>query len=110
MSFLIDTDVCSAFLKGDGRVFHRFTQHGEQLCLSVVSLAELSSWAMRAAAPPSRLLALRDMLSGISILPVTETIARTCGELRAGLLDLGRPVATADLLIAATALVLDLTW
>jgi tRNA(fMet)-specific endonuclease VapC len=41
--------------------------------------------------------------------PVDEAVARRFGELRAELLDLGRPTSTPDLLIAATAIVHDLT-
>ncbi len=34
MSFLLDTDIASAYLRGDARVFNRFVQHGGGLYLS----------------------------------------------------------------------------
>lgn len=109
MSFLLDTDICSAYLKGDTRIFNRFIQHDGRLHLSAVSLSELCSWAKRAAAPPSRWQVLKDMLAGVEILAADEAVGRRCGEIRAALLDQGRPAATVDLLIAATALIHDLT-
>jgi tRNA(fMet)-specific endonuclease VapC len=109
MSFLIDTDICSAYLKGEGRVFNRFLQHGGGLYISAVTLAELYSWALRAKAPPARLGGVADLLAEATVLPVDGDVARRFGEVRASLLDHGRPVATPDLLIACTALLHNLT-
>jgi tRNA(fMet)-specific endonuclease VapC len=109
MSFLLDTDICSAYLKGDRRVFSRFIQYGGGLFLSNVSLSELYSWALRSNAPPQRRVSLESFLQDVSLLAVDRLVARRCGEIRAALFDQGRSVGTADLLIAATALVHDLT-
>lgn len=109
MSFLIDTDICSAYLKGDGRVFNRFLQHGGRLHLSAVCVTELLSWALRRSAPPSRLDGLNQMLSVVTVLPVDDQVARIAGRVRAAMLDDGLSIATPDLLIAATALRYDLT-
>ena len=83
MSFLLDTDICSAYLRGDSRIFGRFMQHGGRLYLSAVSLSELCSWALRAAASPARLRVLKDMLSGVEVLAADEAVGRRCGEIRA---------------------------
>ena len=109
MSFLIDTDICSAYLKGDGRVFNRFLQHSGDIHLSAITLGELYAWALRAKAPPSRLAGIADLLSEVTILPVDHDVARRFGEVRGALLDQGRPIATPDVLIASTALLHDLT-
>lgn len=109
MSFLIDTDICSAQLKGVGSVCNRFLQYGGRLHVSAVTVAELCSWAFRASAGRARIAGLNQMLTDVAILPIDEAVARKAGELRAGLLDQGKPIATPDLLIAATALVYDLT-
>ena len=109
MSFLLDTDICSAYLRGDRTVFNRFLQHTGGLHVSAVSLAELYSWAHRAAAPPRRLESLQSMLDDVKVLDVTADVARTFGRMRAALLDQGRPLPTPDLIIAATALLHDLT-
>jgi tRNA(fMet)-specific endonuclease VapC len=107
--FLLDTNICSAYLKGDGRVFNRFIQHAGGLSISAVAAAELYSWVHRAGAKPGRLQGLTDLLSEIHLLPVDHDVARKFGEIRAALLDQGRPTPEIDLLIASTALVHDLT-
>jgi predicted nucleic acid-binding protein len=43
MSFLLDTDTCSAFLKGNRNVQNRFLQYGGQLHISIITVGELFS-------------------------------------------------------------------
>jgi len=107
--FLLDTNICSAYLKGDGRVFNRFIQHAGGLAVSAIVAAELYSWVYRAKTKPERLQGLSDLLSELQVLPVDHDVARKFGEIRAALLDHGRPTPEVDLLIASTALVHDLT-
>lgn len=109
MRFLLDTNICSAYLKGDGRVFNRFIQHAGGLAVSAIVAAELYSWVYRAKTKPERLQGLSDLLSELQVLPVDHDVARKFGEIRAALLDHGRPTPEVDLLIASTALVHDLT-
>jgi tRNA(fMet)-specific endonuclease VapC len=109
MSFLLDTDVCSAYLKNDPLVVPRVMLHYGGLNVSVVTVGELLTWALRANAPPARLQGVRDLLQGATVLEVTRTIADKFGEIRAGLLDIGINVAEMDLLNGATALVHGLT-
>jgi tRNA(fMet)-specific endonuclease VapC len=58
---------------------------------------------------PRHLQGLIELLSDVTILAVDGEVARRFGEVRAGLLDRGRPVSGMDLLIGATALVHGLT-
>lgn len=109
MSFLVDTDICSAYLKGDRHVWQRFMQYGGQLHLSSITVGELFTWALRANASPKRLQALLDLLTDVAIHDVTVDVSRKFGELRAALLDAGQGTPDMDLLIAATALVHNLT-
>lgn len=109
MNFLLDTDICSVHLKGNGSLTHTFLQYMGRLYVSVVTVGELYTWALRAKASPKRFQSLKDLLNDIQVLEVDETIARKFGEVRAALLDAGKPVPEMDLLIAATALVHDLT-
>ena len=41
MSFLLDTDICSAQMKANPRVHGRFIQYGGRLQISAVTLGEL---------------------------------------------------------------------
>src|SRR5437667_12458503 len=109
MSFLLDTDTCSAYLKGNPLVFNRFMQYTGRLHMSVVTLGELTIWVSRASAPPKRAQDLQDLLRGVATLDVTRDVARKFGEVQAGLIDAGTPAPEMDLLIAATALVHGLT-
>lgn len=105
MSYLIDTDTCSAQLKRKGAVTGKFLQYMGRRHVSSITVGELYTWALRAKAPPQRLRSLLDLLDDVTILDVTEEVARKFGEVRAGLLDVGRPAPDLDLLIACTALV-----
>jgi tRNA(fMet)-specific endonuclease VapC len=109
VSFLLDTDVCSAFLKGDHQVGNRVIQHGGRLHVSAISVAELFTWTLRAKSPPSRLQGLVEFLAGVTVLEVDLAVARMFGTVRAGQLDRGLVSPQMDLLIAATALAHDVT-
>jgi tRNA(fMet)-specific endonuclease VapC len=105
LTFLLDTDTCSAYIKGNKLVFQRFLQYGGRLHISTVTLGELFTWAVRAQAAPHRLQDLQDLLKVISILDITPDVGQKFGELRSGLMDAGLPTPDLDLLNAATALV-----
>jgi tRNA(fMet)-specific endonuclease VapC len=109
VSFLIDSDTCSAHLKNVRRVTNRFVQYTGRLHISTITLGELTAWAMRAKASPKRLNTLRTLLSDVAVLVVDDAVAWKFGEINAQLLDSGRPTPAADLLIATTALVHGLT-
>ncbi len=105
MSFLLDTDICSAHVKGNYVVHTRFIQYGGRLNISTVTLGELWAWVRRAKAPPRRLQALRELLNQVEILPFDEAVADKFGEVRAWQLDRGLSTPDLDFLNAVTALV-----
>lgn len=104
MSFVIDTDICSAHLKGHAKVTNRFLQYTGNLHISAVTLGELWTWALRTKSSPKRAQGLLLLLNDVIVLEFNEDVARTFGEVRADLLDRGLPTPDMDLLIAATAL------
>jgi tRNA(fMet)-specific endonuclease VapC len=106
MSFLIDTDVCSAHLRNVGS---RFLQYTGQLHISVLTLGELLSWTLRARTSRKYHQALLNMLQDVTVIDVDQAVANRFGVVRARLLDQGQPVAATDLMIGATALVHSLT-
>ncbi len=108
MSFLLDTDTCSAYLKNDQRVVNKVMLHFGGLHVSVVTVGELLTWAQRAKAPPSRLQGVRDLLQAATIREIDVTVAEKFGELRAGLLDQGITAGEMDLLNASVALIHNL--
>jgi len=109
MSFLLDTDTCSAFFKNDPGVVRRVMLHYGSLKVSTVTVGELLTWGMRARTPASRLSEIEQFLATVEIFDIDRNVAETFGRIRADLLDRGRPVGVPDLFIAAVALVHNLT-
>jgi tRNA(fMet)-specific endonuclease VapC len=109
MSFLLDTDTCSAHVRGDRRIYQRIMQYGGRLYVSTVTLAEIKSWLFRARTPRSFAAMFARFLSDATAIPVDVEIADAAGQLGARLRDHGLSIDLGDLLIAATALVNDHT-
>ena len=109
MSFLLDTDICSAHLRRPPGLAHRFIQYGGRLNLSTVTLGELYAWAHRRADPEPLLTLVHELLGDIPVLPYDERCACEFGRIRGKLLREGATVGTADVMIAAVALVHNLT-
>lgn len=109
MSFLLDTDICSAYLKVNHAVANRFVQYGGRLHISTLTLGELYSWALRAASPPRRWSQVTGLLSLTQVLEIDVDVARRFGETDADLLDRGLPTPDIDLFNGATALLHGLT-
>ena len=109
MSFLIDTDICSAYLKNDRVVTGKVMLHYGGLSVSVVTAGELLAWALRKKAPRKRLQKVQGFLNGVNIIVVDRAVAEKFGELRAATLDRGQSPGQMDLLNASTALVHNMT-
>ena len=109
MSFLLDTDICSAHLRQISIVQNRFLQYTGQLRISAVTLAELAEWILRKNTPAHYVGDFKRLLQDVDVLSLDETVGLRAGELGARLRDVGLPMDTSDLLIAATALIHGLT-
>ncbi|MEX0866373.1 MAG: type II toxin-antitoxin system VapC family toxin [Pirellulales bacterium] len=110
MSFLLDTDICSAHLKRPAGLMHRFLQHSGGLHLSTVVLAELYVWAYQRSNPTTLLAKIEsDLLTDVLVLDFDADCAKTFGRVRGHLLQQGLSVSRMDLMIASVALVHDLT-
>lgn len=109
MNFLIDTNICSAYIKGDRAVWSRFIQHAGGMALSVITVGELWTWAKRAKTRPQARNAVAELIELLDVIEIDLQIALRFGELRAFLLDTGTPMPDMDALIASTALAHDMT-
>jgi predicted nucleic acid-binding protein len=105
---LIDTDICSAYLKNVRSVSNRFLQYGG-LYVSVVTIAQLGTWLWRRRTPPRYRQAYAGFLHDVTFLDLDLLIAERAAVVGATLADKGRSMENADLLIAATALEHNLT-
>jgi len=110
VSFLLDTDICSVHLRRPSGLTHRFIQYAGRLHISTVVLGELYAWAYFRH-NPTRLLTMieEELLPDVHVLPYDDRCAWEFGRLRGILRPRGVSVSTADLMIAAVALVHDLT-
>ncbi len=109
MTHLLDTNICSVFLKRPGRLAHRFLQHNGGLCVPTIVLAELYAWAERSPSPCLRLAIEEDLIAIVDVLSFDLQCALQFGRLRADSLNRGTSVHAVDLMIAAVALTHDLT-
>jgi len=109
MSFLLDTNICSAHFRRPAGFAHRFIQYGGRLAIPSVVLGELYAGAYHVPNSHKLLKEIRDLLCDVKVLDFDGTCAHKFGMLRGNLMREGVLVATVDLMIAATALVHDLT-
>jgi len=107
MSVLLDTDICSAHLRGTGTIVSRIQQLTGRIHVSAITLGDV--FALRRRAARRRLTMVQAFISDVTVLPIDAEVSRKFGELRSQLLDVGRPVPVIDLWIAATALANELT-
>ena len=109
MSFLLDTDICSASMKSVTRVYNRFIQYSGRLYISTVTLGELYVWALRSRGSAKRTELLSKLLNDVQVLPIDMDVAQKFGEVRAWQLDHGLGSPELDLLNGALALLHNFT-
>jgi tRNA(fMet)-specific endonuclease VapC len=110
MSFLLDTDTCSAHLKRPSGLMHRFVQHSGGLYLSTIVLAELFTWAYHRKNSTSLIQRIEnDLLLDVVVLDFDSTCAKEFGKVRGSLLQKGVSVSRMDLMIGSVALAHNLT-
>ena len=109
MTFLLDTDTCSAHMRRPAQLAHRFIQHTGQLAISTITLAELFAGAYKHSQTQRLLNLIGDLLQETLVIDFDSTCAEMFGRTRGPLLQKGISVPTVDLMIASAALVNDLT-
>jgi tRNA(fMet)-specific endonuclease VapC len=110
MSFLLDTDICSAHLKRPAGLTHRFVQHSGGLYIPTIVLGELYTWAYHRQNPKPVIQRIEnDLLLDLTVLDFDSDCAKQFGRARGQLLQQGISVSRMDLMIACVALVHNLT-
>jgi len=109
VSYLLDTNICSAHLRRPAGLVHRFIQHGGRLATATVVLAELYDWAHGRDDPVPFLRRIDELLQDLNVIPFDRECAEQFGRLRASLRRQGVGINPIDLMIASTALAYDLT-
>jgi tRNA(fMet)-specific endonuclease VapC len=108
MTFLLDTNICSAHLRRPSGLAHRFIQYSGRLCVPTVVLAELYTGAYHCENPRPLLGKIELLFDDVEVVPFDRSCAERFGIEQGRLLQKGIVVSTADMMIAAVALVHDL--
>ena len=104
-TLLLDTDVASFLFKNSPRAKPlRPVLKGKRLALAFVSIAELFKWTVKRGWSPSKVEQLEKSLRRYVIVPYDRDLAWAWARLVAACEATGRPIATSDAWIAATAL------
>jgi tRNA(fMet)-specific endonuclease VapC len=108
-AYMLDTDVLSYALRGEGRVLEHISNHGRsELCISSISLAELRFGVVRRASTRLDRI-VRALAEQIQVLSFDVRCAYQYGVVAAKLEAEGRRIGKFDMLIAAHAISLDAT-
>ena len=112
MTYLIDSDVLVSYLEGDRdavTLINGLMPAG--IAISIVTYMEAFQGVLRSSNPVSRELRHAEVVHSMSVLPSTESTARSCARLRHQLTIDGKTMRdrALDLMIAATAIEHNLT-
>lgn len=85
MSYLLDTNICSAHMRRPAGLAHRFIQYSGRLCIPSIVLGELYAGAHMLANPTRILAGIKDLLEDVDVLPFDAACAEMFGRLRGAL-------------------------
>lgn len=105
MKYIMDTNICIYAIKNKPESVIRkiLSQNPEDLCISVVTYAELMHGVEKSQAVEKNRIAMSLFLSAITVLDFDGKTAEAYGQIRAGLERKGTPIDPMDLLIAGHA-------
>ncbi len=110
MNWLLDTDICVFFLRGDEAIHSHINEIGrETIAISVVSLVELRYGAEYSAETIKNHQVIDNFVGGLTVIGVDDNTARAFAKIKTELRRSGSLIPDFDLLIAATAVANNLT-
>jgi len=111
MKYMLDTNICIYAIKGDPIGVFRHLQKCSlgDVCISVVTYAELTYGVEKSMAKERNRLALTLLLSNIEIMDFNSDAAESYGKIRADLESQGKTIGPLDMMIAGHAKALDCT-
>lgn len=109
MKYLLDTNICIYFFKGQYSLNEKFSAIGfNKFAISEITLAELLYGAEKSQNISKNLFVIENFADRIVILPIFDSL-RVYAKEKARLKTTGNIISDFDLLIGATAIVNDLT-
>ena len=104
LRYMLDTNICIYVIKNrPARLRERFNNFADQLCISVITLAELIYGAEKSARPHENLTVVEQFCARLDILPFAERAASHYGQLWAELERVGQPIGIHDMMIGGHA-------
>jgi tRNA(fMet)-specific endonuclease VapC len=109
MKYMLDTNMCIFIMKQRENVVKRFKEvHGEGVCISSITLAELIYGVEKSDAVAKNRAMLFAFSTRVEILPFDSFVTETYGKIRADLERKGTRIGELDTLIASHAKALGL--
>lgn len=106
--YILDTDTCIYWLKGDEKVDRRIVNCGlRHTAITVITEYELFYGALKSLKADKNLAAITELKKKVRALHTSDGVAYQFGKIKAELEKKGLPVDNADLLIASIALTHD---
>ena len=104
LQYMLDTNICIYVIKNyPPKLRETFNRLADQLCMSSITFAELCYGAEKSARRLENLQAVEHFSARLEVLPFAVKAAAHCGQIRAELERLGKPVGPFDMLIGAHA-------
>ena len=104
LKYMLDTNIAIYVIKRrPPEALATFNQHARQLCISTITLSELSHGVEKSAKPDHNLRQVEDFISRLTVLEYGHKAAAHYGEIRADLEHKGTPICVNDLHIAGHA-------
>jgi predicted nucleic acid-binding protein len=110
VKFLLDTNICVYWLKGNEHIEQKILSVGlDNVALSFVNVSELYYGAYKSQRVDANLSLIRQLTGQLSVIESDEAISEMFGDMKATLEKAGTIIDDADLFIAACARVHGLT-
>ena len=104
LQYMLDTNICIYVLRNHpAELREQFNRVAEQLCISMITLAELWYGAEKSSRPDENRQAVDRFVARLDVLPFSAEAALHYGQVRAALERMGRPAGAHDMLIGAHA-------
>jgi tRNA(fMet)-specific endonuclease VapC len=103
-NYMLDTDLCIRVLRDrTPELSDRFSQHGDALCISTITLTELLVGAAKSMRPEQDRQMVDRFAARLKVLPFDVLAAEHAAEIRAALERIGQKIGPHDPLIAGHA-------
>jgi len=105
MSYLLDTNICVYWLKGDESIEQRSLEIGlRNIAVSFITISELYYGAYKSQKINENIAAIKKLASKLGIVDSNDEICKNFGKLKTELEKVGKIIDDADLFITACAL------